>query len=472
MLTDFIQKTLFEHFSHTPTSDQKEVLEKIAHFIHSPSEVFILKGYAGTGKTSLVSTITETLYELEIPVVLMAPTGRAAKVLSQYTHKPSYTIHKSIYKQVSQGNTHKFSLFYNKQSQAIFIIDEASMLANISAGKSIFGSGRLIDDIFEYIFGSQKNCKLILIGDEAQLPPVGLSESPALQKKFIEQSYLKTTIDTTLETVVRQNHASGILNTATRIRTLLQEQNTSYPHITPSEDVETVTGDVLIEKIESSYNTAGTENTIIITRSNKYANKYNEGIRSMILWRDSRIAVGDYIMIVKNNYFWTESNKTIDFIANGDIAEIVAVKNYEDLYDFSFVNATLRFPDYHNEEVDVKLLLETLNSESPGLTYEDNMRFFETVMEDYTDINNKRTRYQELRKNPYFNALHIKFAYAITCHKAQGGQWKHVYIDHGYMPEDTISIDFLRWLYTACTRATEKLFLVNFKKDFFTHIEK
>ncbi|MDA3883438.1 MAG: AAA family ATPase [Bacteroidales bacterium] len=467
MLSDFIKNKFLEHFSHTPTQDQELIFAQLSEFINSPSEVFILKGYAGTGKTSLLSSLTHTLEEMKIPVVLMAPTGRAAKVLSQYTQKPAYTIHKTIYKQVSQGDSQRFNLFFNTLSRAIFIIDEASMLANSSGERSIFGSGNLIDDLFSYIFGTPKDCKIILVGDDAQLPPVGLSESPALQQEFIEQSYLRTTVLHSLENVVRQNKHSMILETATRIRSLLQENTLTYPQIYPAEDVERITGDILIEKIESSYDAVGTEHTIIITRSNKYANIYNKGIRSMVLWRDSRISVGDYVMIVKNNYFWTETLKTIDFIANGDIAEIVSIQNYEELYNFSFATVTLRFPDYNNEEIDAKVLLDTLDSESPALPFEDNKRFFETVQEDYVDIKNKRTRYQEMKKNPYFNALQIKFAYAVTCHKAQGGQWKHVYVDHGYMPEDSLSHDFLRWLYTACTRATEKLFLVNFKKEFF-----
>lgn len=467
MLSDFIKNKFLEHFSHVPTHDQEFVFSQLSDFINSSSEVFILKGYAGTGKTSLLSSLTHTLQEIKIPVVLMAPTGRAAKVLSQYTQKPAYTIHKMIYKQVSQGDSQRFNLYFNSLSRAIFIIDEASMLANSSGERSIFGSGNLIDDVFSYIFGAPKDCKLILVGDDAQLPPVGLSESPALQQKFIEQSYLRTTVLHTLENVVRQDEQSMILETATRIRSLLQENTITFPQFNPAEDVERITGDILIEKIESSYNSVGTEHTIIITRSNKYANIYNKGIRSMVLWRDSRISAGDYVMIVKNNYFWTETLKTIDFIANGDIAEIVSIQNYEELYGFSFATVTLRFPDYNNEEIDAKILLDTLDSESPALPFEDNKRFFETVQEDYVDIKNKRTRYQEMKKNPYFNALQIKFAYAVTCHKAQGGQWKHVYVDHGYMPEESISHDFLRWLYTACTRATEKLFLVNFKKEFF-----
>jgi len=468
MLLDFIEKKFRDNFPHIPTRDQENVLKILAAFVHSKHHVLVLKGYAGTGKTSLVASLVKTLTELNLPTQLMAPTGRAAKILSFYTGTPATTIHKSIYRQSSVNDgVQKFGLYFNALSKAVFIVDEASMLANNSQEKSVFGSGLLLDDLFDFVFGNNKQCKLILIGDTAQLPPVGLSMSPALNTDYLETSFLKQIEVADLQEVVRQQKKSGILALATQIRTILDSGNYTFPRIPQLPDVISVTGDELLEKLESSYSSVGVEHSIVVTRSNKYANKYNQGVRGMVLWRESQISVGDFVMIVKNNYYWSQKSANINFIANGDIAEIVRMYNYEDLYGFSFANARVRFIDYDNEELDVKILLDTLNSESPALSYADNMRFYTSIQEDYLHIGNKRTRYQEIRKNEYFNALQIKFAYAVTCHKAQGGQWKHVYVDHGYMPEAAIDLDFLRWLYTACTRATEKLYVVNFKKEFF-----
>lgn len=469
MLIDFIETRILSEFGFSPTEDQKKLIRVLAGFMNSSTEVLIISGYAGTGKTSLLAAFTRVITEMKIPLQLLAPTGRAAKVFSLYAHLPASTIHKCIYRQASvSGVEQRFSLQYNTRSNALFLIDEASMLANSNQDTSLFGSGRLLDDVFDFVFSTQKQCKIIFIGDNAQLPPIGLSQSPALVEQHIAESYLKHVQQIELTEVVRQEKNSGILDLATRIRNSLRISKYVFPKILSSHDVVPLTGDMLLERLEHSYDTVGLENTIVITRSNKMANKYNLGIRSAILWRDERIAKGDYIMIVKNNYFWSEQSKKIDFIANGDIAEIVSVSKYEELYDFSFVNVCLRFPDYDNEELQVKLLLNTLESESPSLPYEQNQRFFSAIQEDYMHIGNKRTRYKEMQKNEYFNALQIKFSYAVTCHKAQGGQWKHVYIDHGYMPQTDIDEDFLRWLYTACTRATEIVYPVNFKKEFFS----
>jgi len=465
MLQDFIQKQLLDNFQHTPTADQSIVLKALAQFISSENEVLIIKGYAGTGKTTLVKTIVNTLKNIKIGSCLMAPTGRAAKVMSNYTKAPATTIHKKIFRQesISEANQ-SFTINYNKQANTIFIIDEASMLANNSNEKSVFGTGFLIDDIFSYIFSS-RNCKLILIGDIAQLPPVGLVDSPALSQDFIQKTYLKDALEFTLKDIVRQSKNSGILAEATELRNLIENDTSRFPKIKSHADVICLLGNDLLEHLESSYNNYGVENTIVVTRSNKLANKYNEGIRNMILWKDSRISTGDYIMIVKNNYFWTDKNKAIDFIANGDIAEITRVNGYEDLYDFNFANVSIQFPDYEFEELDVKILLNTIDSESPALKYDDSLKFYNNIKEDYIDIKNKRVVYEKMKVNEHFNALQIKFAYAITCHKAQGGQWKHVYVDHGFLPEDSINVDFYRWLYTAITRATETVYLVNFKKE-------
>jgi len=308
----------------------------------------------------------------------------------------------------------------------------------------------------------------------AQLPPIGMITSPALEKEYIERTYLKDCVEDTLFEVVRQSSLSGIIKNATNSRKKIHSKSIKYPKINQTEDVLSISGADLLESLERSHGAVGIEETIIITKSNKLANRYNEGIRKTILWRENQISVGDYVMIVKNNYFWVQqlakegSTQTdIDFIANGDIAKIVAIKKYEELYGFSFVNVTLQFADYNNIEIDTKLLLNTLETEAPALTKEQNQAFYTEVLSDYVDIKNKRTVYEKMKQNEYFNALQIKFAYAVTCHKAQGGQWKHVYIDHGYMPEETTSSDFLRWLYTAFTRASEKVYLVNFKKEFF-----
>ena len=473
MLQDFIVKKLFENFSFTPTNDQTNVLNSLADFISSNKDVFILKGYAGTGKTTLVKSVVTTLAELNIQSYLLAPTGRAAKVLSNYSQKPAFTIHKKIYRQKSSEGIQKFTLNFNPSSHAVFIVDEASMLSNSSTEQSVFGSGIVMDDLFSFVFNDKK-CKLILIGDVAQLPPIGMITSPALEKEYIERTYLKDCVENTLFEVVRQSSLSGIIQNATNIRKKIHSKSIKYPKINQTADVLAISGADLLESLERSHGAVGIEETIIITKSNKLANRYNEGIRKTILWRENQISVGDYVMIVKNNYFWVQqlakegSTQTdIDFIANGDIAKIVAIKKYEDLYGFSFVNVTLQFADYNNIEIDTKLLLNTLETEAPALTKEQNQALYTEVLSDYADIKNKRTVYEKMKQNEYFNALQIKFAYAVTCHKAQGGQWKHVYIDHGYMPEETTTSDFLRWLYTAFTRASEKVYLVNFKKEFF-----
>ena len=447
-------------------------MENLAEFLMSEDDrkVFLLCGYAGTGKTSLISALVRTLEQLERKTVLLAPTGRAAKVFSGYSGKSAHTIHKCIYRQKSilDGNT--FTLAENRAQNTLFIVDEASMISN--EGNSIGGTGALLDDLVEFVY-SGRGCSLLLLGDTAQLPPVGELLSPALTESYLQSMFLNVT-RVELTQVMRQVDNSGILYNATKLRQSIAAEDTySLPQIKLDgfEDIDNVHGDELIEAIESSYNKAGMDETIILCRSNKRANVYNEGIRRRILYREEELSRGDMLMIVKNNYYWREvlgkEDKTLleklDFIANGDMAEIVRVNGTEEMYGFRFADVTLSFIDYEDCEMDVKILLDTLTSESPSLTREESERLFTAVWEDYPEIRSKRKRMEEVRKNPYYNALQVKYGYAVTCHKAQGGEWKRVFIDQGYISEDMINPDYYRWLYTAFTRASEKLHLVNWK---------
>jgi exodeoxyribonuclease-5 len=464
VLQDFVYKKFLEKFPFTPTPDQDCVLRQFADFICSENEIFIIHGYAGTGKTTLLKTIVETLPEVSMQSCLLAPTGRAAKVMAHYTGKPASTIHKKIYRRKKADILSKFSLSFNTQLRTIFFVDEASMLSSESTEQAMFGSGVLLADLCSFVFGGNKGCKLVLIGDSAQLPPVGLTHSPALQQEYMFRTFLKQTQSAHLTQVLRQAEHSGILKNATAIRNSIHEWNGNIPQLTQAIDVCSISGADLLAELEHSYDTVGDEECIVITRSNKQAYRYNEGIRRSILWRESRIAVGDMLMIVKNNYFSATTIPDIDFIANGDSARVLHIGKYENLYGFSFVNARLLLIDY-NVEIETKLLLETLESEAPALTNEQSQQLYREVLADYADVVNKRTVYEEMKKNKYFNALQVKFAYAVTCHKAQGGQWRHVYIDHGFLSDESMDNNFLRWLYTALTRATEKVFLVNFNKN-------
>ena len=447
-------------------------MENLAEFLLSEDDrkVFLLCGYAGTGKTSLISALVRTLEQLERKTVLLAPTGRAAKVFSGYSGKSAHTIHKCIYRQKSilDGNT--FTLAENRAQNTLFIVDEASMISN--EGNSIGGTGALLDDLVEFVY-SGRGCSLLLLGDTAQLPPVGELLSPALTESYLQSMFLNVT-RVELTQVMRQLDNSGILYNATKLRQSIAAEDTySLPQIKLDgfEDIQNVQGDELIEAIESSYNKAGMDETIILCRSNKRANVYNEGIRRRILYREEELSRGDMLMIVKNNYYWREvlgkEDKTLleklDFIANGDMAEIVRVNGTEEMYGFRFADVTLSLIDYEDCEMDVKILLDTLTSESPSLTREESERLFTAVWEDYPEIRSKRKRMEEVRKNPYYNALQVKYGYAVTCHKAQGGEWKRVFIDQGYISEDMVNPDYYRWLYTAFTRASEKLHLVNWR---------
>lgn len=467
MLHDYVEKQLLAHFSFVPTDNQKSAFRELAKFITSETEVFIMNGYAGTGKTTLVRALIETLQSLETPYALLAPTGRSAKVLSNYTKGTALTIHKKIYRQRSvTDGVQKFGMNFNAAQHTIYIVDEASMLSDTTGENALFGSGSVLNDLFRFVF-NEHSCKLILIGDTAQLPPIGVVESPALDADYIERNFLKKTATVTLTQIIRQAEDSGILTDATNIRNHIENEDITIPKLKTFDDVEQIDGSMLLDALESSHNKVGIQDTIVITRTNKLANRYNAGIRNRILWKDSTVSKGDYIMIVKNNYFWTEGNKEISFIANGDIAEIVSIDKYENMYGFDFADVTLKFPDYQDLELSVKVMLNTLSSESASLTFDENNKLYSEVCADYADIKNKRKLYEEVKKNPYYNALQIKFAYAITCHKAQGGQWKHVYIDHGYFTDEMLNKEFLRWLYTAFTRASEKIYLVNFKNEFF-----
>lgn len=452
---------IFAAFGHEPTSQQRELIEALSAFVvDGLDHVFLLRGYAGTGKTSVVAALIRVMDELEQPVVLMAPTGRAAKVLASYSDHHAYTIHKKIYRQRVGGSVDAdFSLNVNLHKHTLFIVDEASMLAN--AGDSAFGTGNLLDDLMSYVYGGD-GCRVVLVGDTAQLPPVGQEESPALSSDYMS-GYGFPVDEYVLTDVVRQANESGILYNATALRLMLMRGDEgAFPTIDMDfPDVKKVSGEDLIEEISSAYSRDGMDETIIISRSNKRTNIFNEGIRNRILYREEDFSSGDWVMVVKNNYFWAkQSDGKLDFIANGDIAEVRRTRRRSDVYGFHFAEATLYFPDY-DIEIEAKILLDTLRSESPSLTYEESNRLFQAVQEDYMHIGNKRERMKQMREDPFLNALQLKFAYAVTCHKAQGGQWSNVFLDKGYVTEEMVNAEYLRWLYTAFTRSTKKLYLIN-----------
>ena len=484
MINNFLSTKIRENFGFSPTDEQSEAIALMGEFLMSRRgmELFLLRGYAGTGKTTLVGALVKTLAELKQPVVLMAPTGRAAKVFSVYSGSPAYTIHKRIYRQKSITDDSSFSLNVNLSKHTLFIVDEASMISNDGLSSSVFGTGRLLDDLIQYVY-SGEGCRLMLMGDTAQLPPVGEEESPALSTQVLS-SYGLEVFELTLTQVMRQLSESGILYNATKIREKLTSQETiaidgALLNFSPANlegsvfpDVRRVAGDELIESIESSYSRWGADDCMVICRSNKRANIYNQGIRNRILYREDELTSGDRLMVVKNNYYWVEriareehQPQPLSFIANGDIAVVRRVRRTRELYGFRYADVLLRFPDYDDYELEATVLLDTLYSESPALTREESNRLFEAVMEDYADIPQKKERHRKLREDPHFNALQIKFAYAVTCHKAQGGQWGCIYLDQGYLPPDTSPTDYYRWLYTAFTRATEQVYLVNWPES-------
>jgi len=465
MLQNFIAQKIYEQLPFESVSQQVELINRLGQFIAEwkTNSVFLLKGYAGTGKTSVVSALVRALNLLQRKTVLLAPTGRAAKVFSSYSGVSSFTIHKKIYRQKSLTEF-RFALADNLLKNTLFIVDEASMIANTST-ETTFGSGRLLDDLIEFVF-SGEGCSLLLLGDTAQLPPVGQEESPALDMKILESYGLNIT-EFTLTQVVRQALKSGILFNATNIRKMILERNTDkIPNIIDEKfpDVEMISGSELIESIQNSYNKVGGEETMIVTRSNKRANIFNNGIRAQVLFYEGELNNSDLLMITRNNYFWNSAYENIDFLANGDIVEVRRIGKHREMYGFHFADLELRSLDY-DWEIDVRVWLNMLQSESPAHANELTDKLFHLVEEDYADVTNRRLRFKKILENEFFNALQVKFAYAVTCHKAQGGQWKHVYIDIGFLPPDRINTEFYRWLYTAITRATEKVFFVNYPQN-------
>ena len=469
MINTYLGQQIKTNFPYKPTFEQENVVKILADFLfcRKMDVLFLLKGYAGTGKTSLIGALVKTLDQLEQKCVLLAPTGRAAKVFSHYAGHPAYTIHKKIYRQKTFSNEmDNFSINDNLHQHTLFIVDEASMIANDGLSGSMFGTGRLLDDLIQYVYSGQ-GCRLMLIGDLAQLPPVGEEESPALSADVLK-GYGLEVHEAMLTEVVRQLSDSGILWNATELRRYISEEDFfTLPMVKVDgfPDVKVIPGNELIEAIGDSYDRVGMDETIVVCRSNKRANIYNKGIRNTILYREEELETGDLLMVAKNNYFWTEGCKELDFIANGEIAEVRRVRREREMYGFRFADVVLRFPDYDELELEATVLLDTLHTESPALPKEMNDKLFYAVLEDYSDITIKRERMKKMKSDPYYNALQVKYAYAVTCHKAQGGQWKRVFLDQGYMTEDMLSPDYFRWLYTAFTRATETLYLVNWPKE-------
>ena len=404
---------------------------------------------------------------LKQKAVLLAPTGRAAKVFSAYAGQKAYTIHKKIYRQKAYSNEPVgFQPANNMHKDTLFIVDESSMIANDGYDSLVFGTGRLLDDLIHYVYAGE-NCKLLLMGDAAQLPPVSQTESPALNPDVLRGYGLDLQI-ASLTQVVRQNQNSGILENATRLREALRNDAVEiFPqlHFKGYTDFLKITGEELNEDISSAYNRDGIDQTMIITRSNKRANIYNNGIRNRILWREEELSSGDRLMIARNNYFWTADCKEMDFIANGEIVEIVRVRRTYEMYGFRFADVLVRFEDYELE-LEVKIVLDALQAETPALSKEQNDKLFYTVLEDYQDESTKAGKIKKMKADPHYNALQVKYAYAVTCHKAQGGQWPNVFLDIGYITEEMLGEDFYRWLYTAFTRATQRLYLVNLPDEF------
>ena len=495
MVNEELKYRILQNFGFAPTADQLHAVEVFARFMTDRDEraVMILRGSAGTGKTSLAGAIVRTMQELRQKVTLLAPTGRAAKVFSLNANQPAATIHRSIYREKAfTGLDGKFNLNVNLFHDRLFMVDEASMIS-LSSNNSTFGSGCLLDDLIQYVYNDH-NCRMLLVGDKAQLPPVGEEESPALRSDVL-RAYGLTVYECDLNEVLRQSQDSGILYNATVIRQMItHDEVTQLPKIRFNgfADISIVPGDELIERLASSYSEVGIDETMVITRSNKRANVFNQGIRNMVLGREEELTTGDMLMVVKNKYKAPHnppergeaqaagegmqgkatSNKGLTsfrgieggFIANGDRAIVRSVRNVRELYGFRFADVTLSFPDYDNTEEDMIVILDTLTTEAPALTHEQNEQLFQQVLADYADVPLKSDRMKKIREDDYYNALQVKFGYAITCHKAQGGQWAHIYLDQGYMTDEMLTPDYIHWLYTAFTRATEHLYLVNWPK--------
>lgn len=464
MINNYLRDQITQNFPYNPTDDQNFALNILSNFLLSreSDSLLLLKGYAGTGKTSLVGALVKTMNDLKQKAVLLAPTGRAAKVFSGYALQRAFTIHKKIYRQKMFSNELTgFLPAENLHKDTIFIVDEASMISNDGLDSHNFGSGRLLDDLIHYVY-SGENCRLIMMGDVAQLPPVMQTESPALITSVL-QGYNLQVEEITLTQVVRQAKLSGILYNATRLRDALRNDKVEiFPKLKLKgfADVLQVNGEELIDEIASAYQRDGVEETMIITRSNKRATIFNNGIRNRILDREEELSAGDRLMVAKNNYFWVDKQKGMDFLANGEIVQVRRVRRTIELYGFRFADVTVSFPDY-DLEMEVKILLDTLQTEAPGLPKELSDKLFYAVLEDYEDIPTKAGKMKKMKEDPFYNVVQVKYAYAVTCHKAQGGQWMNVFLDLGYISEDHLGEDFYRWLYTSFTRATNRLYLVN-----------
>ena len=476
--SDFLYSGFLSRLKYQPTPCQDGLLRKVADFVSSDDhDILVVNGYAGTGKTTAVSAVISVMKEFQTKCVLLAPTGRAAKVLSSYTGQPAFTIHKHIYRQKSVGGDGfgQFTLSPNKDKSALFIVDEVSLIG-IEAGQqqstAAFGTGNLLDDLISFVRNGAE-CKVILIGDSAQLPPVGLDASPALMKDYMAMHGGVDFVE--LSTVVRQQKESGILYNATLVRQMQAELEYGPGvmdlcdlglEVDRFDDVERIGGGELIEKISDAYSLYGEDETVILCRSNKRAIKYNLGIRSTVQFKEERLVRDDKLMIVKNCYQFVENVEGMDYIANGDIAKLQKISRFEERYGLHFAEARISFPDYDDQEIVAKVVLDTLESESASLTYEQSNALYQGVNEDYAHLTSKKKRYEAVREDKYYNALQLKYANAITCHKSQGGQWRCVFIDNAFW-QDELTLDDLKWLYTAITRATEKVYLVNFKDELF-----
>ncbi len=472
MISQDFYRILKSRFPFAPTQKQDIFFQKIAGFVTSATneEIFVLKGYAGTGKTTVISTIVSSLPEIQMKSVLLAPTGRAAKVIANYSQKPAFTIHKKIYFPKKSGGGVTFTLQQNKHKNTVFIVDEASMISDRDSDSKMYANGSLLDDLISYVY-SGKGCKMILLGDTAQLPPVNLDISPALNTDTLELHYGKRVDHIELDEVMRQEGSSGILFNATEMREALKTEWVDHFEfdVKRFKDIVRLTdGYDIQDAIHTAYSNFSIEDTAFIVRSNKRANAYNQQIRSRILDKESELATGDFLMVVKNNYFWLQETDAAGFIANGDIIEVLEMFGIQEFYGFKFAKVKIRMVDYPDQKpLETVLLLDTITSESPSLTYEQSNRLYEEVMLDYQDEPNKYKRFQKVKENEYFNALQVKFSYAITCHKSQGGQWNTVFVEQPYLP-DGIDRDYIRWLYTAVTRAKDKLYLIGFKDESFS----
>ena len=471
MLYEALAVHTIGNLPYTPNDQQRELITRLARFVLNgkDTDLFLLTGYAGTGKTSLVGALVRTLDSLKFKTVLLAPTGRAAKVFSRYAAHPAYTIHRKIYRQQRfSPDMRGFLAGNNTHRDTLFIVDEASMIANSPSESGYYGSGNLLDDLLEYVYGGE-NCRLLLLGDVAQLPPVGQAFSPALAPEVLKAMGMNV-ISFQLNQVARQDTDSGILFNATRLRhTMSEAQNSIMPppqlRFKGFPDVVNLSGEYLIETLSDSFDSVGLDETIVITRSNKRAGIFNQGIRNQILYREEELTAGDMLLVAKNNYYWGKEYKEVDFIANGDVARVVRVRKTYEMYGFRFADVQLQFPDLE-VELEARILLDTLSSDAPALSREQNEQLYTAILEDYSHISTQRERLQRLKADPWFNALQVKYAYGVTCHKAQGGQWRHAYIDMGYIDPSALSLDFYRWLYTAITRATEKVYFINVGEPF------